>query len=1385
MPHLTLELLGSARITAGELHIDLRVRKELALLAFLAVEQQRHRRETLLGLLWPDMLEETARNNLRVVLAGLRRALGAAADDVLIADRQYVQFARAGAPALDVSVFRRLLGEVRTHAHAAVEHCEVCTGRLAEAAELYRGDFLQGFSLPDSIPFEEWASVQREQLHQQQLDALDTLAIAHERRGDYAGQAGYARRQLVLEPWREQAHAQLIRALWVVGQRSAALEQYETCRRILADELGIEPDEQTRALYEQIRSGAPANAVTAQARPLPPAAAEHWNDAPSVGPLFGRAAQATALDGWLAAGVRVLVVLGLGGVGKTALAATVARASSERFDAVVWRSLVNAPPPDETLRAILDALGGHTMTAPTGLDEQFDLLLRALRQRRCLLVLDNMESLLEDGQPGVYRVGYAAYGQLLQRLGEHEHRSSLLVTSRELPGGLQRLDATTRALRVLHLGGLDTTAGGEMLAAQGVPATAGNTSRLVARYSGNPLALKLVAQTIEELFLGDVGAFLAGETLFPDDIAAVLDQQQARLSALEWDLLLWLAIEREPLTAAELRANLVPTPPPQAVLGALQALRRRSLVEQSAAPGAQPGAAFLLQNVIMEYATARFVDEICREVAAGPVRHLQRHALLKAQAKEYVRQSQERLLLRPVAERLLAQLSIPALADRIHALLDALRDAAPPAPGYAGGNLLNLLLRLGIAPSGFDFSRLSVWQADLRGVTSAAINFSGADLSYSAFTSVFSLNRLRFTADGQLLVAGLSGDELRVWRAADGGLHNLFRHPGAGPRAIAFSHDGRLLATCGLDHSVHVWSIPGGERMHTFQGHTGPLLTLAFSNDGQRLASSSRDRTVRVWDISSGALIHTLHEHAAAISGLVFGTDGSILAGGGDRVICLWDTCSGRVIRTLLGHRREIECFAFTPDDRQLVSGAHDGSIRLWDVASGETLQTFQGHSQIVRAVALHPDGHTLASGGADRLVRLWDLRDGQVVQTWFDHDYEIVSLAFSTDGQVLASGSVYPTVKLWDTRSGNALDTITGHGEIVRSVQFSPNGRIVASTGATGLVRLWDISGPEADAPARNRLVRSLAGHAREIRAVAFSPDGRLLASGGADRIVQVWDMASGTLWHTFHGHTNTVKALAFRPDGRVLASGGSDRTIRLWPIDAIAAPREEMGWVLRGHTDEISSLAFSHDGRTLLSSSLDHTARIWAIGLGLTFADDGEQETQVLTAPGCTLSGAVFSPDGQLAVATGYNGTVHIWDVGSGERRELWSGGDVSALQIAFSADGAIFACVRSDRAIEIRRTSDGEMLQRLSNHRGEIETIAFSPRQPLLASSGWDGLIRIWDVESGACLWVLRVPGPYAGMNITGVKGISHTQKAVLAVLGAVEGDAPEDYEVTIEN
>jgi hypothetical protein len=229
---------------------------------------------------------------------------------------------------------------------------------------------------------------------------------------------------------------------------------------------------------------------------------------------------------------------------------------------------------------------------PTGLDAQLELLINLLRERRCLLVLDNLESLLQGGVARRYRDGYADYGQLLQRVGQSRHRSCLLLTSREEPPELGRLAGEHEPARLFALEGLTTTAGKAILQDRGVEGIhERDVAALVSRYSGNALALKLVAETIRDLFAGDIQAFLQEETPIFDDIRAVLDEQFARLAPLEQQLLTWLAIEREPVSLAVLQSDLLQPPTRWVLLEAARTLRRHALLETH-------GDSFTLQNVL-------------------------------------------------------------------------------------------------------------------------------------------------------------------------------------------------------------------------------------------------------------------------------------------------------------------------------------------------------------------------------------------------------------------------------------------------------------------------------------------------------------------------------------------------------------------------------------------------------------------------------------------------------------------------------------------------------------------------------------------------------------------------------------------------------------------
>ena len=274
MAHLTLRLFGPFQVTLdGEVVTDFRSDKVRALLAYLAVETERpHRREKLAGLLWPDWPERSARANLRRALANLRQVIGdhQATPHFLHISRQTIQLNSASDAWVDVTAFTDYL-ETKLPSQRIAR-------QLEEAVALYRGSFLEGFSIGDSAAFEEWSLLNRERFHRLVIEALQRLAECHEEDGEYERALQYTWRQVGLDPWREIAHQQLMRLLALSGQRGAALAQYETCRRLLAEELGIEPAAETTRLYEQIRNGGEVKVPEAPPTRLP--------DIPSQPPSF-------------------------------------------------------------------------------------------------------------------------------------------------------------------------------------------------------------------------------------------------------------------------------------------------------------------------------------------------------------------------------------------------------------------------------------------------------------------------------------------------------------------------------------------------------------------------------------------------------------------------------------------------------------------------------------------------------------------------------------------------------------------------------------------------------------------------------------------------------------------------------------------------------------------------------------------------------------------------------------------------------------------------------------------------------------------------------------------------------------------------------------------
>jgi len=355
--------------------------------------------------------------------------------------------------------------------------------------------------------------------------------------------------------------------------------------------------------------------------------------------------------------------------------------------------------------------------------------------------------------------------------------------------------------------------------------SAADQARLIEAYAGNPLALNIIARTIVDLFAGEIAPFLEqGEVVF-GGVRKLLDEQYARLADHERMLLGWLAIAREPASIEELLGG--PLSRSQ-VLEAVEGLRRRSRIERGQRQGS-----FTLQSVVLEYVTARLIMEMTSEIEQGRSVRLSEHGLDLATAKEYVRQTQKRLMVTPLLAQLRKVFRGRAEVERnLLALLDQLRAQATDVQGYGPANLLVLLRELRGHLRGLDLSRLSIRGASLQGVEMQDTTLAEATLRDTTFTEALDATRtVAISRDGRYWAAGSWQGKVRVWQQGGKILHLAWQAHTDTVSTLAFSPDGRTLATGSWDGALKLWDVKSGDLLWT-NWRTNTIQTLAFAPDG-------------------------------------------------------------------------------------------------------------------------------------------------------------------------------------------------------------------------------------------------------------------------------------------------------------------------------------------------------------------------------------------------------------------------------------------------------------------------------------------------------------------------------------------------------------------------
>jgi WD40 repeat protein len=425
-------------------------------------------------------------------------------------------------------------------------------------------------------------------------------------------------------------------------------------------------------------------------------------------------------------------------------------------------------------------------------------------------------------------------------------------------------------------------------------------------------------------------------------------------------------------------------------------------------------------------------------------------------------------------------------------------------------------------------------------------------------------------------------------------------HIHAGEATVArISPDGRRVLSGGTDSTVFVRQLSPDVQPIELAGHQGPILDAMFSRDGSRIVTASHDGAVRVWrsELQQDPLV-------------VYAVDGAA-ATAGDRA-----------------------------GDFVALAG-YDGTVRIAGTSTLETFAVSAGGSP--SALALDGARRRVAIGTSSGSVHVRGFAGGSETFDLAGHDSYITSIAFDETGSRIVTASADSTARVWSGAGFSNARVLRGHADLIHYATSDAAGSRVVTASEDGTVRIWSLDGPEQGDVLRHR---------GPVLHVAFSADGERIASASDDGTIGVWS-ADGDSLLALIGHERAVSFVEFDARGERLVSASSDQTARVWSLD-----RSEEPAVLRGHRKQVRTARFSRDGSLVVTASLDSTARVFT---------RGETGESIVLAHGAVLRDAFFTADQTRVVTLGEDGTIRVWRIGWAALLDYLGSASLACLAVA----------------------------------------------------------------------------------------------------------------------
>lgn len=1036
------------------------------------------------------------------------------------------------------------------------------------------------------------------------------------------------------------------------------------------------------------------------------------------------------------------------------------------FDTIFWWRLTDAPALSELIRELVGQLEGDY---PTALPKDAELLsariISAARQRRVLLVLDNLETILDpDDERTVWRAGYENYRIFLRHICEAACGISILVTTREVPSTVYELRRGSPGVEVVQLDGLDTNAFSSVLNSSGEISSSPATMDWVReRYDGSPLAARILQGYIREVYGGSVDDFRQSQPDIVPEFEDLLNFHFGRLTPMEKEVAYWLAINREPVSIETLEFDLLSVDSRDRLRSTLQHLQARIPLESDRRH-------FSLQPVLLDYVTLRIctkvgglfscssqeiekyiarllANDIATEFENDEFGLLDRVALLKAHTSEHVRRAQSVCVIEPLIRRLVQHAGSPeTVHNQLRQILAEFRETAGSRRSYFASNIATLIIGL----------KGKLEAENLSGLTLIAPYFAGTQIRDVSFENCIFV-RPSFT---ERLGAALALDVSPCGK---------------------FGLVGDTLGT------IRVWDLASRELTFTAAPHRGWIRTVLFL-DSDTAVSAGNDGDICWTCARTGTLLHRASDaHADWINALTRDDDGGFFSAAEDGKVAAWtkgmdvrweqvlgselfdlatDLPRGRLLVAAAGGRlcvvsaetgevqawfgsqpADLQCLAVDGKGDRIASGDATGHVAVRRGQDFEILTEFSSQVRFARALTFV--GGFLAIAGDSSQIRVFDTDHPETpIRTLEGHAAAVRSVRHLVQTNTIISASEDKTIRVWDIKNGAIVDQHIGYSATLWSSHEASDGSLVSGC-ESGELLIWG--------PTHGARCRSIRAHSGRIFATRAHPELPLVASAGADCIIRLVDLRMDKVVGEFKGHADWVKRLRFSESGDRLYSSSEDKSVRCWDLRS----RKEL-WRSTAQDGRVTALHVGTDGTIYAGDESGALFRLDPTSGRMIIAYRGHQ--------GKVRS--VTTDFGRKRLFTaGEDGCLRIWNLDSGGdpllteqvcTRQLWA---LDYLPLTDSLVGG------DDDGMLMRLSCDnGKVLRSVQAHDGPIWDLQPDRMGKRVCLASGDEGASIWGARTLRCARREHAPLPLDGTRFNRAQGLSSGQKQNLASLGA---------------